>query len=365
MPDLSRLRLSPEDRHAPARPRGPWLLVVAGVGLLVLGAVGGWFARGPGQAPAELDPGKGPGPTEVTPLTVASASSVMAGGRVESSERRELAFGTPGVVSAVHVEEGAQVSAGQLLLELDAQAEQADVAQAQAALDAARARLDELREGARPEELDQARRDTEAAVARATDAREKLAQARALLDAGGTTRSQALEAQRTAEAEEARERSSQARLAALERGTRKTSLASASAEVARARALLTQAEARLALKRLLAPADGTVVEVRVRTGEAVATDGPAPMALADLARLEVKVDVPEAKATLVRPGQRAVITVEALPATTFPGHVTRVDLEADRQKGTLEVTVVFDEGSALALVRPRMAARVAIDVKTP
>jgi hypothetical protein len=45
--------------------------------------------------------------------------------------------------------------------------------------------------------------------------------------------------------------------------------------------------------------------------------------------------------------------------------VASVGLEADRQKGTLEVTVAFDEGSPLEQVRPRMAARVAIDVKRP
>jgi multidrug resistance efflux pump len=257
------------------------------------------------------------------------------------------------------------VKKGELLAELADDAERADVAQAQAGAAAAAARLAELREGARPEELDQARRDAEAALARAADAREKFAQAQALLQAGATSRTQALEAQRAAEAEEARARSADSRLKLVERGTRQTSLATATAELARARALRSQAEARLALKRLLAPFDATVLEVRTHAGEASGIEVPPPLVVADLVHLEVTVDVPEAKATLVRVGQPAAITVEALSGTAFTGHVASVGLEADRQKGTLEVTVAFDEGSPLEQVRPRMAARVAIDVKRP
>jgi multidrug efflux pump subunit AcrA (membrane-fusion protein) len=334
------------------------------VGLVALGAVVAWFARGALQPAAPA--------AAVTPATAqavagppAPASTVMAGGRVESSTRRELSFGMPGVLAAVHVERGSVVKAGDLLMELEADAERADVAQAQAAADAARARLDELKEGARPEELDQARRDAEAAVARAADAKEKSVQAETLVAAGATTKSQALEAQRAAEAEGARARSALSRVAMLERGTRQTSLTAATAELARARAQLAQAQARLGLKRLLAPFDGTVVEVRSHAGEASGIEVPPPIILADLAHLEVKVDVPEAKATLVRAGQPAAITVEALAATAFKGHVSSVGLEADRQKGTLEVTVAFDPGSPLEQVRPRMAARVAIDVKRP
>ena len=102
----------------------------------------------------------------------------------------------------------------------------------------------------------------------------------------------------------------------------------------------------------------------MHSGEATGTDLPPPLVLADLAHLVAKVDVPEGKATQVRVGDSALITVEALSATTFHGRVTEVGLEADRQKGTVEVTVAFDDDDHdLSLVRPRMAARVAIDVR--
>ncbi len=332
------------------------------VGLFVLGAVVAWLARGALKPDAVVEAPKAAAPSTPNPALALPAGSVLAGGRVESSARRELAFGLAGVVAEVHVARGSIVHAGDVLVELQADAERADQAQMQAALESARARLEELREGARPEELEQARRDAEAATARAQDAREKLTQATTLLPSGASTRAQALEAQRTAEAEEAKAHSAQAKLALLEKGSRKTALASAEADVQRARAAFAQAQARLAQRRLVAPVDGTVVEVRVHTGEATGLDVTAPVVLADLSHLEVKVDVAEAKATQVRVGQRAEITVEALASSPFHGHVTEVGLEADRQKGTLEVTVAFDEGSELSQVRPRMAARVAIDL---
>jgi len=339
--------------------------VALAIGLVALGAVSAWLARGLWQAPAAPEDARSaPAGAEAQPLAVAAApGSVLAGGRVESSARRELAFGLPGVVAEVHVARGSQVHAGDVLVELQADAERADQAQLQAALESARARLAELREGARPEELDQARRDTEAAQARAQDAKEKLTQATALLPSGSTTRAQVLEAQRTAEAEEAKARSAQAKQALLEKGSRKTALDASEADVQRAKAALAQAQARLAQRRLVAPVDGTVLEVRVHTGEATGLDVTAPVVLADLAHLEVKVDVAEAKATLVHVGDAAEITVEALAEQPFHGRVTDVGLEADRQKGTLEVTVAFADGSELSRVRPRMAARVSIDVK--
>lgn len=361
-PPLSKLRLTDAERQPDEQSSLTKGRVGVAAALVLLGAGVGAVLRGASSSPPIEAPIATPSPAvaAIAASPVASAGSVLAGGRVESAARRELAFGIAGVVAQVNVSRGAQVHAGDVLMELVSDSERAECAQMQAALDSARSRLQEFKEGARPEELDQARRDAEAAAARASDATEKLTQAQDLLRSGASTRAQALEAQRNAEAEAARARSAQAKLALLERGSRQTAVAAAEAEVGRARAALAQAQAKLAQRRLVAPADGTITDVRVRTGEATGLDLIAPVVLSDLTHLEVKVDVSEAKATSVKVGDLAVITVEALAATSFHGHVTEVGLEADRQKGTLEVTVGFDEGSDLRLVRPRMAARVAI-----
>lgn len=374
-PNLSQLRISDADRAAsPASPsrRGPaGVLLGVGVGVLLT-----WFGRD-ALVPQSTSGGARPvgetalavaGPAESSagapPASTAlgSAGSIMAGGRVESASRRELVFAQAGVVSAIKVSRGQQVKAGQVLMELESSAERAAVREQEAALETARTRLAELAEGARPEELEQARRDVEAATALAADADEKAAQAARLAQAGSIAKSQSLESQRAAEAARARAQAAQARLALVGQGSRRTSVASAQSEVVRAQAALSKTLAKLQYTRLLAPVDGTVVDVRVETGEATAPDQRAPVVLSDLNRLQVKVDVPEAKATRVRVGDVASIIVEALPDTRFHGRVSEIGLEADRQKGSLEVTISFDAGSDLAAVRPRMAARATLDV---
>ncbi len=383
-PDLSRLRIATEERApSPGRRMGRVVAVVVGV---ALAAALGWVARGffvasPGGVASSSSASSASSASSVPAAPAASAASrgvtsaaspapgtVLAGGRVESSGRRELAFAQAGVVGVVHVARGQAVKAGDVLIELDAAVERADAAEARAALAAARARLEELRDGARPEEREEAQRNVDAAVALAGDAADKAAQAAALAARGAVSRAAEQEAAHAAAAARARADSAKARLALLTRGARNTSLAAAQAEVARGEAALAQAAARLSAATLVAPADGTVVEVRVRPGEVTgaAAQTPPALVLTDLRHLVVKVDVPEAKATRVRPGDPARVTVEALAAAPFAGHVRDVSVEADWQKGTLEVTVAFDDGAdqeTLARVRPRMAARVAIDVK--
>lgn len=67
-------------------------------------------------------------------------SSVPADGRV-AAEEWTLAFGVAGTVETVLVSEGATVTAGQTLATLDDTKANAQIAQAQGAVDAAKARL--------------------------------------------------------------------------------------------------------------------------------------------------------------------------------------------------------------------------------
>ena len=80
----------------------------------------------------------------------------MASAVVAPARAAQLAFGSTGRVALVHVIEGDRVESGQTLLSLNDQAVQAQLAQAQAALDAARADRDLLIAGPTDGELRQA-----------------------------------------------------------------------------------------------------------------------------------------------------------------------------------------------------------------
>jgi RND family efflux transporter MFP subunit len=112
------------------------------------------------------------------------------------------------------------------------------------------------------------------------------------------------------------------------------------------------------------PFDGMVTEKAAELGEVVAPISiggsmarGSIVTIADWASLQAEVDVAEAQLARVRPGQRAAITVDAIPGKVFPGKVRRILPRADRSKATVKVRVDFlarDEKEVL----PDMGVRV-------
>jgi RND family efflux transporter MFP subunit len=78
--------------------------------------------------------------------------------------------------------------------------------------------------------------------------------------------------------------------------------------------------------------------------------------MADLGSLEVEVDVNEAYIGRVSHGQRASITLDAYPDTSFRGQVRQVVPTADRQRATVQVKVSIVDRDPRIL--PEMGARV-------
>ncbi len=113
-----------------------------------------------------------------------------------------------------------------------------------------------------------------------------------------------------------------------------------------------------------APFDGMVTEKAAEVGEIVAPISiggsmarGSIVTVADWASLQAEVDVAEAQLARVKAGQRAAITVDAIPDKVFPGKVRRILPRADRSKATVKVRVDFlarDEQAVL----PEMGVRV-------
>lgn len=97
---------------------------------------------------APLPPTPTPTPNEAEP------APISAEGRIVPAREATLAFRYGGRVSAVRLAEGENVKAGEVLIELETADLEANVAQAQAALDAARAQQALVPEGAPQEQKD-------------------------------------------------------------------------------------------------------------------------------------------------------------------------------------------------------------------
>lgn len=119
-----------------------------------------------------------------------------------------------------------------------------------------------------------------------------------------------------------------------------------------------------------APIAGTVAQRNIEEGEAVMIGtmnytGTVLMVLADLSRMQALIDVDEADVVSVALGQPTQVYVDALPDTSFAGHVTNIAymptqnvLSATQQSTTFEVEVTLD--STAPSLRPGMNCRAEI-----
>jgi HlyD family secretion protein len=142
-------------------------------------------------------------------------------------------------------------------------------------------------------------------------------------------------------------------------------------EVSRSQAALEGASDNLAKCRFLAPFDGVVSALNVEAGEVVITGtmnnpGTEILVVSDLSRMLVRADVDETDVVDVKIGQKAKITVDALPDTSFAGTVTEIGNTAKRTltagsegQTNFDVKVVFDQD--VPQVRPGMTADVEIE----
>lgn len=145
----------------------------------VLGLIMGLMLSGCSSAAQSADSNS----TLVTVEWGSVTTSISAAGTVLPRSELPLSFATAGQVAAVAVQEGERVKTGQVLARLESDELALQVRSAEAGLMAARARLDQLKAGARAEDL---------AAAQAN-----LAAAQAALD-GATAERQRLQAGATA-----------------------------------------------------------------------------------------------------------------------------------------------------------------------
>jgi len=137
---------------------------------------------------------------------------------------------------------------------------------------------------------------------------------------------------------------------------------SADAAVARDRAILDTLEIQLGYATVLAPMNGTILDVDAKIGSAVAsvvsvTGGTRLLTIADDRTLHLEGLVDENDIAWVKVGQPARIRTEAYPGRTFAGEVRKIKPLGQRQQNVtyFEVEVLVTDPEA-AKLKPRMSA---------
>lgn len=270
--------------------------------LSTAGIVFAFWVMGGDERPATSTPPVSAPARSPFAFTVAGAGILEAG-----TENLHLALDVSGVITAIVVRVGQEVKAGDVLLRLDDRDARAGLDTMTADLRAAEAALLRLESMPRPEDLPPVRARMETAEALLLEA-ESLASSAAPPGGGGwMSREEVERRQHARSAAKARVAEARAELDRLSAGAWSADLAVARAAVEAARARQAAAQVRLEKHALLAPVDGSVLQLMARPGEYVAAGSAAtpPVILGDRSVLRVRVDVDENDAWRVRPGARA------------------------------------------------------------
>ncbi|UFS71006.1 efflux RND transporter periplasmic adaptor subunit [Geomonas sp. RF6] len=240
----------------------------------------------------------------------------------------QVSFKVPGRVKARLVDEGAVVRRGEVVALLDDEELRHGVEQAAGQEGAAAAALEELKNGARAEEIAEAEALVEQAQAQAQRLQADFKRQAALYQKEVISR-------RDFEAAQAAEIASRAALAErkqalklLRKGARREQVDQGAARVQQARGVLSEAKARLSYATLLSPISGVVLSKGIEPGEQVAPGTPV-ITVGDLENTWLKAYIPETELGRVHLGQAARVTTDSYPGRVFEGRVTFISSEAE------------------------------------
>lgn len=288
--------------------------------LIIVGGAGLWWTT---RAPTVI--GVRTSQREVVELLVAT-------GRLAAHQSSDLGFEVGGVLVERLVEEGDQVTRGQLLARLDCSESTTQIAQAEAAIAVAERDLDRVRRPALAEDLERLRAAVSSAQASIAQSQLDVERLTKLGDIGAPADRDAA----TTRLEQARAsgRQAAAELARLLRQPLAEEVALAEAQVAEARAALAHIRAQAARRELRAPFAGVVLARFADPGVAVPV-GAAVLRLAEAGRPEILVDTDEGNLGRLMLGQSATVTAQGFPGRSFPALLDRIGPGVDSRRGVV------------------------------
>jgi len=255
--------------------------------------------------------------------------SVDVSGNLEMPHKADLSFGATGVVKEITVEEGEEVSEGQILAKLDAPSLEASVRMRQAEYEMAELALMQT---IFPHYSYRYSSDQPGVWLALQEAQDNLEEAQRLLIEGKIEEAQASLNMVKENLDKAEEKS-QARVWALP-----VSVKLAELQVDQAQAALDMAKADLAKATLTALFDGIVADIMINEGQQLSsmTYADPAIILIDPSETEMNGAIDEIDVSKVKAGQEANIILDALPDKELKGKVTFVS-----NAGTVEAGVVF------------------------
>jgi len=257
---------------------------------------------------------------------------VSASGKIQPKRLVNIAAETPGRVVNLAVNEGDRVKVGQFLLQIDPKSLRTRVDSGTASMHAAEASLEGMRQA------------IETARVQLQQSQQNLVRQQDLWKQQLTTR-EALE-----------KATNDVKSAESSVQEREKQMKPQESRIAQERATLESARYDLSKVRMESPIDGIVTRRNIQEGETAVIGtmnnaGTVLLTLADMGMIQAEVEVDETNVPNVRIGQIAKITIDAIPDTSFKGHVTEIGnspiqttgASTTTQATNFKVVVVLDE----------------------
>jgi HlyD family secretion protein len=264
---------------------------------------------------------------------------VSASGKIQPHDLVNISADTVGRVTNLAVDEGMRVKKGQFLMQIDPKLLASAANQAQAGLAAARSQMEQIRVAA------------DSAHAAQKQAQDEFARQQQLWKQGLTTKQALDNAESTL-------RMRQADAASADKQIETQRL-----RMQQEQGALDSARYTLSKVRIESPIDGIVTARTIHEGEMVMIGtmnnaGTVLMTLADMSTIQAEIEVDETNIPNVQIGQKAKVSIDAIPDRSFKGHVTEIGNSpiqaaagsATTQATNFKVKVVLDE--AVPNVRP-------------
>jgi RND family efflux transporter MFP subunit len=263
-------------------------------------------------------------------------------GRVEAARQVELTFQVPGLLISLPVREGQRVVAGEIIAQLRQDEFRARLEDLQGQLARARAALQALQAGARPEERMRLEAQLRSADATLANARTDLDRANRLLASQTISRlefDRAATAFRVAEEDRAAARST---LDAALTG-REEDIVGQESEVRALEARVVEAAVQMEDSTLRAPYEGVIAQRFVEQGQSVRAKQPV-VRFQDVQEIEITVDVPESVMAAAL-DTADIVSLEAsfsaAPGRRFAANLREIAQRADPVTQTFAVRVAM------------------------
>ena len=339
--------------------------IIGGVSLFLLAGLGNFvYGKLNAAIPVDLYRVELPQAGAGTAATGTQNVILNATGYIVAHHKIQVASKVLGKVAWIGVDKGNFVKEGQVLARLEDDEYRAQLQQATGNLQNLNAKLAELENGSRPQEVAASKSNWEVAKADLENARVNLERVKKLVAATVAPQQQLDDATARFDSQKARVDSLEKTYDLVRVGPRREMIDAMRGQIEQAQGSVSFYQTQLSNTVIKAPSTGTVLERAVEKGEFITTSFVGErgakgyvVSLADLKDLQVELDINQNDFRKLNAKQKGVITTDAFPDKKYEGIIDEISPEANRQKATVQVKVKVlapDE-----FMRPEMNASVA------